>query len=223
MLRTTLALKWLRCTPLVLFEVRDVRERVRIERRRRDKMREIDAQRKAGSSTSANINDTHDLSDEAIAMECGLTPPTVFSAEEIRSSKDVVAALVKEQREKRLAKREAFLTWQAGQREKGAASRLARSAKKAERWRQHHSNEMSCKLISTSLHSPHGDGSNTNNDSNDHLLEVYSRVQGIANREGLSRMQSVSDVLNHWDAQHCEKRRDGVAPLHLSLGRGGLP
>jgi hypothetical protein len=222
MLRSTLVLQWLRCTTVALFEVRDIRERIRMERRRKEKARELVDE---GSSTSrASSEETEAaLSDDVIAQECGLMPPTIFTAEQIRHSKDVVAQLVREQREKRLAKREAFLSWQAGQREKGSAFRLARSAKKAERWKQQHSNEMGHKLISTSLHSPQNNGRNTNNDSDDHLLEVFSRVQGIANRDGLCEMQSCCDVLNHANQKRRDLESGGGATLHLSLGRGGLP
>jgi hypothetical protein len=224
MLRNTLALRLLRQTPVALFEVRDVRERVKIERLRADKLKALESSRTKMTSNAALEGDPKEMfSDTALAEECGLMPPTKFTLNEIKNSRDVVSQLVREQREKRLAKREAFLTWQAGQREKGSAHRLARSAKKAERWRQLHNTQMGHKIVSTALHSPHHDGKNTNNESDAHLLDVLARVEGRMGHDGLTSMHTITDVLNHSNMRRGDGERGTGYAMHLSLGRGSLP
>lgn len=225
MLRRTVALRWLRPTPVALFEVRDVRERIKIERRRAEKVREFESAQSATNSKSKLDTSSPSLSDEALAEECGLTPPTSFSLDAIQKSREVVMHLVKEQREKRLAKRQAFVSWQAGQREKGAAFRLAGSAKKAERWQRLHASQTGHKILSTALHSPRSDGRNTNNDADDHLLQVFAHVEGRIGLNGLPRIQTTSDALNHANmrSSRSDPTKGAGYALHLTLGRGGLP
>ncbi|CUG58322.1 Hypothetical protein, putative [Bodo saltans] len=221
MLRHTLALRLLRQTPIALFEVRDVRERVLMERLRSQKLKTLERAAQVSSVTTSPQRDEAN-SDEVLAQEAGLMPPTSFTLEEIKNSREVVSQLVREQREKRLAKREAFLTWQAGQREKGSATRLARSAKKAERWRQLHHSQVGHKIISTALHSTQHNGRNTNNDSDAHMIDVLARVEGRLGSDGLTSMHTTSDILNRANMKLNRNSENGHA-MHLTLSRGGLP
>ncbi|RNF02016.1 excreted/secreted protein 23 [Trypanosoma conorhini] len=82
-------------------------------------------------------------------------------------------ALLKEQEQRRIARREAFLKWQAGQREKGAAHRLVRQAKTQEKFKRHHYHAQSGRLISVAL-SQSGGSSNSDGESSGGVMDFAS-------------------------------------------------
>lgn len=119
---------------LLCWKVRDVRGKVLIDRAREAKVRK-----------GFHLDD---LSDAMMAKECGLLPPEHVSARELQQQKAQLMTLLSEQKLKRIARREAFLEWQAGQREKGAAHRLVRQAKTAEKYKRHHYHSRKGKILS---------------------------------------------------------------------------
>ena len=110
-------------SPTLLFEVTDLRVKIRLERQLRD------MRKKPGFNEE-------DATTEVLAQRCGLLPPTSFSIESLQRRQQELQELVREQRERRVAQRGAFLEWRAGQREKGAARRLQVQARKAERYKR---------------------------------------------------------------------------------------
>ena len=69
--------------------------------------------------------------------------------------------LIQQQRVKRLSKQEAFLTWQAGQREKGAGLRLTRKHHCQEKRKTAVVVAQHDRLLPVSYHTPTGENSNT--------------------------------------------------------------
>ncbi|ORC89300.1 excreted/secreted protein 23 [Trypanosoma theileri] len=88
-----------------------------------------------------------------------------------RRERESMLTLLKEQGERRIARREAFLQWQAGQREKGAAHRLLRQAKTQEKFKRHHYHTQNGRLISVSFTNEDGTSSNSDGNMNFHFVE----------------------------------------------------
>ncbi|ESL11653.1 hypothetical protein TRSC58_00592 [Trypanosoma rangeli SC58] len=81
-------------------------------------------------------------------------------------------ALLQEHEQRRIARREAFLKWQAGQREKGAAHRLVRQARTQEKFKRHHYHAQSGRLISVVL--SHNVGSSSSGNNADGVMDFAS-------------------------------------------------
>ncbi|KAG8344989.1 hypothetical protein ERJ75_001055000 [Trypanosoma vivax] len=138
---------FLRLTTALGTSFRDVRAKELFERRRREMERSRPLEGGGGECS-------HDLGVE-----------TSSSTDERETSNDgeerkKMLELLREQGRRRVARREAFLQWQAGQREKGAAQRLVRQAKTQEKFKRHHYHTQSGRLVSVGL--AHGDGTSTN-------------------------------------------------------------
>mmetsp|Transcript_58708 Transcript_58708/g.67807 ORF Transcript_58708/g.67807 Transcript_58708/m.67807 type:complete len:232 (-) Transcript_58708:39-734(-) len=148
-----------RTTRVLCFEVADVRQRVLLERKRRElskKVTEKTSSSSASSSTALIMSRSSDElpEDAALAAECGLLPPSTFNISELRRNKEALDRMVQDQRARRLAKKAAFEAWQEGQREKGQAHRLARQAKKAEKWKRQHYNKTHHRLVASTATQP---------------------------------------------------------------------
>lgn len=92
--------------------------------------------------------------DDELAREAGLTASScLVETDELTLKKAKLRELLAAQKMKRLVQREAFLEWQAGQREKGAAHRLLRQAKVAEKYKRHHYHCKSGRVLSVA-HTP---------------------------------------------------------------------
>lgn len=143
----------LRASRILLFEVADVRQRIMLERKRRELARSPPSTSLVSSSSSmVHGMDGDTLSDDAaLAAKCGLLPPETFNIAELRQNKVALERMVQDQRARRLAKKAAFEAWQEGQREKGQAHRLARQAKKAEKWKRQHYNKTHHRLVTTEV------------------------------------------------------------------------
>lgn len=128
-------------TRCLLFEPADVRQRILLQRERK----RIEAAEKSGQRIEEEVTD------EELAERCGLLPPKVIDLAELRSREVSLAKLVAQQREKRVAKREAFLAWQQGQREKGSAMRLTGQAKRMESFKRAYCHALKHRLIATNL------------------------------------------------------------------------
>ncbi|KEG11196.1 excreted/secreted protein 23 [Trypanosoma grayi] len=138
----------LRCTPLFSGPFHDVKEK----RMRERHQQEI---QKAGHSTLPSEGCSH-LNDVS-------GPSNTVNVDNDRNvqAKERMLALLKEQGQRRIARREAFLHWQAGQREKGAAHRLMRQAKTQEKYKRYHYHTQSGRLISVALAREDGTSSNS--------------------------------------------------------------
>ena len=126
-------------TLLCRFEVQNVRQKIMLERRRKE------------LETKQRISLPLQPSDDELAQQLGFVAPTVVDIAGLKSQRDRVSEMAEDQRQRRVAKREAFVAWQAGQREKGAAHRLSRQAKTAERTKRAHCQSQTHRLISTAL------------------------------------------------------------------------
>ncbi|KPA84158.1 hypothetical protein ABB37_02232 [Leptomonas pyrrhocoris] len=91
--------------------------------------------------------DPSDVDMQELARESGLAPSNTADIQHFVQGKETVVAMLQEQRLRRIARREAFLEWQAGQREKGAAHRLLRQARKAEKYKQRHYHATSGRMV----------------------------------------------------------------------------
>lgn len=91
--------------------------------------------------------DPRDIDEEETAREAGLLPPRCVKTNDFVEEKERVMRMLEEQKMRRVARREAYLEWQAGQREKGAAHRLLRQSKKAEKYKRHHYHSISGRLL----------------------------------------------------------------------------
>lgn len=124
----------LRClTSTLLYQFKDVRSKTILEKLAKAKI-------KAGTHP-----DEVDM--EELARESGLAPSNSASMESFVQEKETVLGMLQEQRVRRIARREAFLEWQAGQREKGAAHRLLRQSRKAEKYKQRHYHAVSGRMV----------------------------------------------------------------------------
>ncbi|RNF00807.1 excreted/secreted protein 23 [Trypanosoma rangeli] len=105
---------------------------------------------------------------------CSGTSGTVPFGKSVDRSGDEVRmqALLQEHEQRRIARREAFLKWQAGQREKGAAHRLVRQAKTQEKFKRHHYHTQSGRLISVAL--SHNVGSSSSGKNADGVMDFAS-------------------------------------------------
>ncbi|AIN98459.1 hypothetical protein LPMP_230070 [Leishmania panamensis] len=92
-----------------------------------------------------------DLDMEELAKESGIAPPSSVSVQDFMHEKEAVLEMLQEQRLRRIARREAFLEWQAGQREKGAAHRLVRQSRKAEKYKRRHYHATSGRMLPLSV------------------------------------------------------------------------
>ncbi|KAG5478595.1 hypothetical protein LSCM1_05997 [Leishmania martiniquensis] len=88
-----------------------------------------------------------DVDMEELARESGIVPPSSVNVVDFVREKEMVQEMLQEQRLRRIARREAFLEWQAGQREKGAAHRLARQSRKAEKYKRRHYHATSGRML----------------------------------------------------------------------------
>lgn len=139
----------LRCLSRVLrYEVKDLKSKTIIDKARAAKV-------KLGV-------DTRDISDADLAMETGLVPPDVVDRHELLKQKEQLLAVLEEQKMRRIARREAFLEWQAGQREKGAAHRLVRQAKTAEKFKRQHYHSRKGRILSVGHVDERGHNTNSN-------------------------------------------------------------
>jgi len=93
----------------------------------------------------------------------------------VRRKNDLVAA-IEHQKQRRLANRQAFQLWQAGQREKGAAMRLERQARKAEGFKRRQATALKDRLLQVSYYSPQQRWNSTNEWSDD-AMEPHLRGQ----------------------------------------------
>ncbi|KAH9593357.1 hypothetical protein LSM04_001453 [Trypanosoma melophagium] len=107
-------------------------------------------------------------------MTCSTSDFNVQS-DQRQKEKESMLILLKEQGERRIARREAFLQWQAGQREKGAAHRLVRQAKTQEKFKRHHYHTQNGRLISVSFTSNDGTSINSDGSIDVHLVESCRR------------------------------------------------
>lgn len=103
---------------------------------------------KARASKVREGVDPRDIDDDAVAKECGLIRPDAVSKHELLKEKEHLLAALKQQKLRRIARREAFLEWQAGQREKGAAHRLERQSKTAEKFKRRHYHSRKGRILS---------------------------------------------------------------------------
>ncbi|KPI85496.1 hypothetical protein ABL78_5457 [Leptomonas seymouri] len=94
-------------------------------------------ERMAKAKVRAGV-DPSDVDMGELARESGLAPSNTANIQQFVQEKEAVMNMLQEQRLRRIARREAFLEWQAGQREKGAAHRLLRQARKAEKYKRRH-------------------------------------------------------------------------------------
>nr|CCC91985.1 conserved hypothetical protein [Trypanosoma congolense IL3000] len=110
--------------------------------------------------------------------------------------KESMAMLLEEQWRRRIARREAFLQWQAGQREKGAAERLVRQAKTQEKFKRHRYHTQSGRLISIGLAREDGTSSNAGDDVN--FSSSSSHDRSLTNAQFLvpSNSRETPGVLN---------------------------
>ncbi|KAG5478789.1 hypothetical protein CUR178_05367 [Leishmania enriettii] len=88
---------------------------------------------------------------EELARESGIAPSSSVNVADFVREKETVLEMLQEQRMRRIARREAFLEWQAGQREKGAAHRLLRQSGKAERYKRRHYHATSGRMLPLTL------------------------------------------------------------------------
>jgi hypothetical protein len=124
----------LRCVTRGLwYEFKDVKSKAFLEKLAKSKV-------KAGMDPS-------DIDMEELAMESGLAPSNTANVKQFVQEKENVINMLREQRLRRVARREAFLEWQAGQREKGAAHRLLRQSRKAEKYKQRHYHATSGRMV----------------------------------------------------------------------------
>lgn len=115
-----------------------------------------------------------DVDMEELARESGLAPSNSTSMDQFVQEKENVLGMLQEQRVRRIARREAFLEWQAGQREKGAAHRLLRQSRKAEKYKQRHYHAVSGRMVP--VMPPRNDAVNT--------AEYSSSRDALSNGEG---------------------------------------
>ncbi|AAZ12968.1 hypothetical protein, conserved [Trypanosoma brucei gambiense DAL972] len=114
---------------------------------------------------------------EQMELDEDVTPPPSIPRssrvatrdESCEGDKEAMLALLQEQWQRRVARREAFIQWQAGQREKGAAQRLVRQAKTQEKFKSHRYHTQSGRIISVGL--AREDGTSSNSDAS---VDLYS-------------------------------------------------
>ncbi|EPY18257.1 hypothetical protein STCU_10094 [Strigomonas culicis] len=94
--------------------------------------------------------------------------------------------MLEAQKIKRIARKEAFLTWQAGQREKGAAHRLVRQSRTAEKGKRHHYHSQKGHIIPVAHHSD--DGCSTNRS----LWSPTNNAEFLAGKEPTSTSSYLS-------------------------------
>ncbi|KAL7697864.1 hypothetical protein N2W54_006877 [Lotmaria passim] len=170
----------LRCaTRLLRYEFKDVKSKAMLEKMAKAKV-------KAGM-------DPADIDMEELARESGLAPSSTSNLRHFVQEKEAVIGMLQEQRLRRIARREAFLEWQAGQREKGAAHRLLRQARKAEKYKQRHYHATSGRMVPV-------------------LPAARPEPFGAAAFASPRDRERSSEVLNIADAPQWKK-------LHLTLGR----
>ncbi|KAK7198370.1 hypothetical protein NESM_000796100 [Novymonas esmeraldas] len=131
----------LRCVTRALrYEFKDVKSKTILEKLRRTKLQQ-------GTHPS-------DVDMAELARESGLAPPRGVNVQDFIQEKEAVIGMLQEQRLRRISRREAFLEWQAGQREKGAAHRLVRQSRKAEKYKRRHYHTMSGRMLPISPCAP---------------------------------------------------------------------
>ena len=143
-----------------------VKDRIILERKRR----QMEMSAPGAPQRSAVTDEDGEIDDEKLAREAGILPPLVVDVEELRAKKEAVINMIQRQRERRLARREQWEDWHAGQKEKGSAISLYRKAKKAEGYRRFAANTTGRRFVSLAYCSP--DGRNTNNDADPVLYEI---------------------------------------------------
>ena len=117
-----------------------------------------------------------EYTDEEVADDIGMTdnPHAPVDLDELRKRKAMMTQMINYQQERRRMSRDAFLEWQAGQREKGMGERLRKLTGKAERFKRFQNNQAEGRLLPVTFHSP--DGDNTSNDWNPHYKSLeYTR------------------------------------------------
>ena len=156
-------------TPGRGFEIMDVREKILLERRRGAIEREREKLRQAPQPQVVH----DELGDEEVAQDVGLVPrpDERVNLTELKEKKDRMRSLMLEQHRRKVASKEAFVEWQAGQREKGAAHRLSRQSRKAEAHKRLHCESQRCRLVPTAFSTPSW---NTNNDMTESVLRALS-------------------------------------------------
>lgn len=170
----------LRCvTRCLWYEFKDVKSKTLLERLAKEKVR-------AGASPE-------DVDMEELARESGLAPSNSVDVQQFVREKETVMGMLQEQRLRRIARREAFLEWQAGQREKGAAHRLLRQARKAEKYKQRHYHATSGRMVP--------------------VMPVQQETFDPVHQVSLRRGERPPDSMGSTDAQKWER-------LHLKLGKG---
>ncbi|CAD2219103.1 hypothetical protein AGDE_07158 [Angomonas deanei] len=122
---------------VLLYDAKDLKSKMIFERAKRMKMK---------SGVAA-----HEINEREVAQEAGLVPPDCVSTEEFEENRKKLLRMLETQKLNRISRREAFLTWQAGQREKGAAQRLARQTRKQEKYKRHHYHSQKGKLLPLSF------------------------------------------------------------------------
>ncbi|CBZ27140.1 conserved hypothetical protein [Leishmania mexicana MHOM/GT/2001/U1103] len=128
----------LRCVSRRLwYQLKDLKSKVILEKLRNSKLKE-------GVHPS-------DMDMEELARESGIAPASSVNVQDFVHEKEAVLGMLQEQRLRRIARREAFLEWQAGQREKGAAHRLVRQSRKAEKYKRRHYHATSGRMLPISL------------------------------------------------------------------------
>jgi NADH pyrophosphatase NudC (nudix superfamily) len=195
------------------FELLDIREKILVERRRAAMERDREGLRHRPQPVV-----THDdVSDEELAVEAGLIPPPDEAVDmaALEEKKARQRAAMHEQHRRRVASREAFAEWQAGQREKGAAHRLSRESRKAEGHKRLHCESQRFRLLSTAVATEEW---NSNNDFCPNLAGALS-----FDKPGIPRRaEKASDFLNtSQSAGSSSPRKDGHHPsLFLKISKG---
>ncbi|KAG5504322.1 hypothetical protein JKF63_04767 [Porcisia hertigi] len=128
----------LRCmSRCLLFEFKDLKSKTILEKLRNQKL-------KSGVHPM-------DVDMAELAREGGITPSNHVNLHDFVREKEAVIGMLQDQRLRRIARREAFLEWQAGQREKGAAHRLVRQSRKAEKYKRRHYHATSGRMLPLAL------------------------------------------------------------------------
>ncbi|KAG5501156.1 hypothetical protein JIQ42_06154 [Leishmania sp. Namibia] len=128
----------LRCLSRRLwYQFRDLKDKAILEKLRNTKLQQ-------GAHPS-------EVDMEELARESGIAPSSSMNVADFVHEKETVLEMLQEQRMRRIARREAFLEWQAGQREKGAAHRLVRQSRKAEKYKRRHYHASSGRMLPLTL------------------------------------------------------------------------
>lgn len=169
-----------RPTRVLLFVAQELKEKLLLERARREER--LIPKTQVRTEFGEEIPEIEEVSDDALAKRLGLKETDALDVIEEAAKKQQLQNLINEQRRKYNASKDAFLEWQAGQREKGSANRLRRQAYSAEATKRHYTETVGKRLISVAYHSELGD--NSNNDINSVTTERMLSRRDLAKSRG---------------------------------------